>query len=628
VRGAKPYRDLIFTGLLFQAGSWLTQLFATPSSHFNHSTYQQYKLTNQSTSQPSKIIQILIILQRIHHRQEDRILLKPTERLAEEAFAAYTAKIKQIPGCTYSKTFNGYYVPGTKESFEQIKQIFGENNITYTLKANHAAISVSKQTQQTSNTKPDEKKEAKPPSIAKSEKKEAAAAANTTNPLAIRLEHGEKSFRLYMPKNEADVQFVIGIRYSKWVKEEYYWRIPKYGDNLERIRKYFGDRLQEKIPNLLPPQPVEMPPPGVCRCVQMQNGRVSVLANYHAELISFLKKQPYPTYQPDKKLWTVAWHENIFKELSTCAQTHGLTLQWETATGKKIGTPRPLFKQMKSYRPVPEAYFLKLKELNYDEDTQRNYAMHFEEFINCHLGYAPEDITPEMIEKHMQYLVTERNLGVSSHRGAISAIKFYYERVLKQPKYTYLFEQPREEKKLPKILSKQEIKTVIAQANNLGHEFLLKLAYGTGLRLKEVIELKWTEINLDRKMILVLDAKNNKDRYVPLPKKVLELIPAYREKYGLIKYVIEPERNPGQQYSRRSAQSVMQYCLKKSGIEKPATFHTLRHCFATHALENGVSLRVIQQLLGHSSVKTTEIYTHVTQKTLDEFKSPLDELEP
>jgi len=91
--------------------------------------------------------------------------------------------------------------------------------------------------------------------------------------------------------------------------------------------------------------------------------------------------------------------------------------------------------------------------------------------------------------------------------------------------------------------------------------------------------------------------------------------------------VEEPENGPGKAYSARSAQNVFSDCLKRAGIEKPATFHTLRHCFATHALENGVSLRVIQQLLGHSSLKTTEIYTHITQKTLDEFKSPLDELD-
>jgi len=95
-----------------------------------------------------------------------------------------------------------------------------------------------------------------------------------------------------MPKNDADVQFVLGIRYSQWNKEGYYWRIPRYGDNVERIRKYFGNRLQENMDNLPARKTPEMPPPGVCRCVQMQNGRVSFLANYHAELVKFLKCQP------------------------------------------------------------------------------------------------------------------------------------------------------------------------------------------------------------------------------------------------------------------------------------------------------------------------------------------------
>jgi integrase/recombinase XerD len=123
------------------------------------------------------------------------------------------------------------------------------------------------------------------------------------------------------------------------------------------------------------------------------------------------------------------------------------------------------------------------------------------------------------------------------------------------------------------------MKLILEQANNLKHEFLLKLTYGTGMRLEEVIELEWTDINTDRRMILIRDAKNNNDRYVPLPQKVLALIPAFREKYKPIKYVIEPENKPGKQLADRTAQEVFAYCLKKSGIDKPATFHTLRHCF-------------------------------------------------
>ena len=558
----------------------------------------------------------MIHLERIQHREQDRILLKPAERMEKSDFNAYAEKIKQVAGVAYSKTHQGYHVPYTRSSFTRLLEIFGKDYIVYDQNAPK---------QPTERLGVAEQKKELP--IQPTLEKKAVVKTDTTTATGIRLEHYEKYYRLYMPKNDADVQFVLGIRYSQWNKEGYYWRIPRYGDNVERIRKYFGNRLQENMDNLPARKTPEMPPPGVCRCVQMQNGRVSFLANYHAELVKFLKCQPYPAYNQDTRLWTVAWHENLIQEITLFTLRHGLTLQWENASGKRIGEPRPLYKKMKDYRAVPNAYLLKLKQINYDKNTINNYCMHFEEFLNRHNPLNLEDINPEMIEKHMQYLVTERNLGVSSQKGAISAIKFYYEKVLKKQKYTYLFEQPREEKKLPKVLSKQEIKAIIAKANNLKHSFFLKLTYGTGLRVQELIDLEWSDINTDRKMILVRDAKYNKDRYIPLPKKVLELIPTYRAQYGLIKYVVEPESGPGKAYSARSAQNVFSDCLKRAGIEKPATFHTLRHCFATHALENGVSLRVIHQLPGHSSLKTTEIYRHITQKTKDECRSPLDELD-
>jgi integrase/recombinase XerD len=557
----------------------------------------------------------MITIQRIHHRQQERILLKPTERLAKDEFAVYAQKIKKVDGWAYSKTHQGYLVPCTRACFNRLNEIFGKDCIAYEPKTPQHEPPVVK----------GEEGEKKAPPLPTPDQK--VPAKPTTAPKAgIRLDHYEKNFRLYMPKNDADVQFVLGIRYSKWIQEEFYWRIPRYGDNLERIRKYFGKRLQESTENLPPPKAIEMPPAGVCRCVQHNNGRVSVSCGYHANLNVFLKSQPYHYYDPLKRIWSVAWHEQLQAEFKAFAEREALKLIWETAPNKKGGKPRPFFSKMQHYQPVPDAYIAKLKELNYSENSIRNYCMHFEEFINCHPNTDASDISPQMIETHMQYLVIERQFGVSSHKGAISAIKFYYERVLKQPKYTYHFEQPREEKKLPKVLSKEEMKLILEQANNLKHEFLLKLTYGTGMRLEEVIELEWPDINTDRRMILIRDAKNNNDRYVPLPQKVLALIPAFREKYKPIKYVIEPENKPGKQLADRTAQEVFAYCLKKSGIDKPATFHTLRHCFATHALESGVSLRVIQQILGHRSLKTTEIYTHVTQKTLDEFRSPLDDL--
>ncbi len=554
-------------------------------------------------------------MERINHRAQERILLKPAERMANPDFTTFAAKIKQLTDAAYSKTLQGYHVPYTLENFNRLVEIFGASEISYTPKVAKTPISVPANVVE-------KKVVADTIALPTPQAKEKADTPN----IKIRLEHYANNFRLYMPKNEADVQFVLGFRYSQWDKAGYYWRIPRYGDNLARIQKYFGHRLQEDKTHMPAPTAPDLPPEGTCHCLHQTNGRVHIKCTYNPQLNVFIKQQPYYKYDQQKKTWSVAWHPQLQADCKAFAQTVGLKLIWEVASNKKGGKMRPDFKKMPSYKPVPAAYIAKLKELNYSEHSIKNYSSHFEEFLNCYPHTDAADISPNMIELHMQYLVIDRMFGVSSHKTAISAIKFYYERVLKHTKYTYNFELPQDEKKLPRILSKEEMKLLIAQANNLKHEFLLKLTYGTGMRLEEVVHLEWPDMQIDRNMILVRDAKNNNDRYVPMPKKVKELLPAYRAEYKPLKFVIEPKNKPGKIYSDRSAQEVFANCLKKSGIEKPGSFHSLRHCFATHALESGVSLRVIQQILGHKSLKTTEIYTHVTQKTLDEFKSPLDDL--
>lgn len=552
----------------------------------------------------------MIKLQKITHRDETRI------QVAFPYNATDQQKIKQVEGRKWSKTLTCWHVPYSKKSFEALKQVFGEENLSYEKKTDNPDKS-HPANKDIGDTKPN------PNSILPNKGNKSPVADQVG---VVKILFSEKYYKLYLPKAETDIQFIRSIKFSAWLKEERCWRVPVYGDNLERIRKHFGLRLQEdKIMASKIALPA-LPAAGECHCLQLTNGRVRFAFSFHSKIIEFVKKQPFFKYEPATRMWSVAWHENLQSETQAFADKASIILKWDIAPNKRGGKSRPLYRKMKNYKPVPEAYIAKLKELNYSENSISNYAMHFEEFINCHPNQEACDITPQMIELHMQYLVIERQFSVSSHKGAISAIKFYYEKVLKQPKYHYQFEQPREEKKLPVVLSKEEIQKLLLQANNIKHAFLLKLTYGTGMRLEEVTGLKWADVQIERGMILLRDPKFSHDRYVPLPKKIVELIPEYRKTYTPKKYVIEPYRGTGKPISDRSAQQILGGCLERSGIKKHATFHTLRHCFATHALESGVSLRIIQEILGHKSLKTTEIYTHVTQKNLDDFTSPLDNL--
>ena len=185
--------------------------------------------------------------------------------------------------------------------------------------------------------------------------------------------------------------------------------------------------------------------------------------------------------------------------------------------------------------------------------------------------------------------------------------------------------RPKRAKVLPNILSKEEVKLILNAHSNIKHKMMLSLIYSCGLRCGELLALKPAHVDSKRNLVLLKNAKGQKDRIAPLSPKILELL---REYYNLFKpstYLFEGQIK-GQPYDDRSLQQVLKQVLKKAGITKPVSLHWLRHSFATHLLESGTDLRYIQELLGHSSSKTTEIYTHVSTKSIQQIKSPFDDL--
>lgn len=173
--------------------------------------------------------------------------------------------------------------------------------------------------------------------------------------------------------------------------------------------------------------------------------------------------------------------------------------------------------------------------------------------------------------------------------------------------------------------SKEEVKTILQAPSNIKHKRMLSLMYAYGLRRSELINLKPAHIDSKRHLILILDAKGKKDRVVPISDKLIEMLREYYKTFKPRVWLFEGQ-NQGEQYSEQSLQSVLKQSLAKAGITKPVTLHWLRHSYANHLLESGVDLRDIQEMLGHKSSKTTEIYTPVTEKSLQKIKSPFDDL--
>ena len=185
--------------------------------------------------------------------------------------------------------------------------------------------------------------------------------------------------------------------------------------------------------------------------------------------------------------------------------------------------------------------------------------------------------------------------------------------------------RPRPEHKLPNVLSRKEVKLILEAHRNIKHKTMLSLIYSCGLRRSELLHLKPGDIDSKRNLIVIRQSKGKKDRIVPLSLKILEMLRAYYQQYRPKKYLFEGQQ-AGTIYSEQSLQSVLKQALQKANIKKPITLHWLRHSYATHLLEGGTDLRYIQELLGHNSSKTTEIYTHVSTKSIQHIKSPFDDL--
>ncbi len=274
-----------------------------------------------------------------------------------------------------------------------------------------------------------------------------------------------------------------------------------------------------------------------------------------------------------------------------------------------------------NYKKCPDSYIQKLILKKYALNTVNAYVSAFEAFINHYKSKELNTLNEIDIRDYIQLLIKQGRSN-SAINICINSIKFYYEIVLDMPNRFYEIERPRKQEKLPEILSKKEVIAIINNTNNLKHRCIVSLLYSAGLRRSELLNLKLTDINSERMLIHVKQSKGNKDRYTLLSKKVLLELREYFKLYKPQIYLFEGKK--GIAYSAASVVKIVKRAAKKASIYKKVTPHMLRHSFATHILESGTDIRYIQELLGHSSTKTTEIYTRVATNNLQSIKNPLD----
>jgi site-specific recombinase XerD len=260
----------------------------------------------------------------------------------------------------------------------------------------------------------------------------------------------------------------------------------------------------------------------------------------------------------------------------------------------------------------------------YSYKTVKGYIYYNNDFLNF-VNKKPSEINDSDIKDYLLYLAEKKQSATSTLNQAINALKFYYG-AMRKKKFIYEVKRPRKDKKLPVVLSKEEVAKILNAVDNIKHKAILMIAYSSGLRVSEVAKLKAEDIDSKRMLIYIKGSKGRKDRYTLLSETVLETLRSYWRKYRPQKWLFEGARKD-RYITTRTVDKIMEHACTKAGINKDVSVHTLRHSFATHLLESGTDLRYIQELLGHAHSKTTEIYTHVSTKSLGKIKSPLDSLE-
>ncbi len=272
---------------------------------------------------------------------------------------------------------------------------------------------------------------------------------------------------------------------------------------------------------------------------------------------------------------------------------------------------------------VPESYINKLILKRYAGNTVNTYCSMFGQFMMFYKDKHVNELGEFEIRTFMKHIILSGKSD-SFINQMINSIKFYYEVVLQMPNRFYDLERPIKKEKLPKVISKQLVLEMIERTNNIKHKCFIAMIYSAGLRRSELLNLKVEDIDSKRMTVIIKDGKGGKDRMSTLSSYLLNLLREYYKEYKPKEYLFEGQK--GGKYSAESVLKVVKTAAKRAKFRQTVTPHMLRHSFATHLLEDGIDLRKIQHLLGHNSLKTTEIYTHVATNYQLGIKNPLDTL--
>ena len=347
--------------------------------------------------------------------------------------------------------------------------------------------------------------------------------------------------------------------------------------------------------------------------------RIKIFIPYELTKMRLAFKKINSTYwHPNQKLWSIVNTEenkmllkNVFKNQYKVVQTKA---------------PLPVEKRKLSI--TSEAALFELEKAlvlkKYGVSTVRMYKKMFTVFLNKFEGKEIAQITKEEIEGFVYELITKNKISESYQNQLINAIKAYYEHALGKPREYYDVKRPKKALTIPNILPKEEVLKILQHPKNIKHKAILWTIYSAGLRISEVLNLRIVDVHSKEGYLFIKDSKGKKDRKTILSNHLVDLLRAYYKKEKPAYWLFEGQT--GGKYSTTSIRAIFRKAVKETDANPWATVHTLRHSFATHCIENNVNLRYLQNMLGHNSPKTTEVYTKTLYINNKNVKSPLDSL--
>lgn len=360
---------------------------------------------------------------------------------------------------------------------------------------------------------------------------------------------------------------------------------------------------------------------------------IKFTGRYDPDWIGEMKTYGRLFYDKFRKEWTLPWSQMTVDSLADYFMGRGIEIKIEksqvshilkvqrTESGTEI---RDRILGSKAVEGIKKVRIF-LNENRYSKNTIESYIASLELFFKYFESISPDDISDNDITDFFSDFVLKNKYSSSYQNQLVSAIKLFYSLNRGNNVNIIKLVRPRRGRSLPKVFSKEEVKRILNSTHNLKHKLILWIIYSCGLRRSEVTNIRLRDLDRDRGILNIMEAKGNVDRIVPVSSMVWEKIDEYIESYHPVLYLFEGQS--GGRYSSESVYRVFKQALKRAGIDKEVGVHSLRHSYATHLHESGLDIKYIQELLGHKSTKTTEIYTHVSRRNLVDIRSPIEDID-